>query len=192
MIKINYGIVISAILAVCLTMPIFVSADEEPPVEDPVPDVTEVVEPEPEVTETLGSEPDVTDLPESDLPVTTQNEIVQSAVDDVLDILDNNSVLYDDDLKTDMYDLFAPYVFDDNTEYVVESIRTDLQTLITEHITTETSLLYTDEIKKDVDSTYDKIFTVTDDQQDVGFGNLIIIGLISAILVCSLLSYFVM
>ena len=119
------------------------------------------------------------------------NDIAVSAVNDILDVLVDNDIVYADDLSDNLYAAIEMYIMNDNTEYVVEVVREDVHELIISSISDEYSIDYEDNIRKYIDKVYDDIFVVAPDNQDTIFLQLVSITLLSCILTCLIFSYFV-
>lgn len=116
------------------------------------------------------------------------DDVAVHATDDLLSVLSDQSINYDPDLPDLIYDHIVNYVHDENTDYEVEIIRSDLHDLIVSHI--DDAALYSEDVEKSVDKVYDDIFVVVSDQQDLTFFLAVIIALLSSILLLFFFSYF--
>lgn len=151
-------------------------------------------EPEPEPEQVA----EVSDVPEETTTTTmattiTLDKIAEAAVSDIVAVLDEKLIVYDEQLHDDLYVVMQPYLREDNTEYIVEVVREDVHDVILANVSPESTELYAKEnVEKYVDKVFDDIYVVSVDNQDSEFLTLVLIVLVASILVCAFFSYFVM
>lgn len=147
-------------------------------------------EPEPEQVA------EVSDVPEETTTMVTTitiDKIAEAAVADIVAVLDEKLIVYDEQLHDDLYVVMQPYLREDNTEYVVEVVREDVHDVILANVSPESTSLYAEEnVEKYVDKVFDDIYVVSVDNQDSEFLTLVLIVLVASILVCAFFSYFIM
>lgn len=190
-----FGVSISVIISAFLAPFLLVSADEvsEPEQQEPE-QIIESEQPEqvqePEQLQELpvieNSETTITTL------ITTDDKICLAAIEDIVSVLDEQAIVYDDTLSDDLYDHLSPYLYDDYSEYIIDFVRADMHEIILAHIDPESEALYSEKkVDKYIDKVFDDIFVVSEDNQDSVFLDLVSISLLSSILVCLIFVYFV-
>lgn len=168
-----------AVFFSALLIPFSVYADDDD-FDTNISDVTTVSD----VT-SLSEEPELLSVTETEIIL---DDVAVHATDDLLSVLSDQSINYDPDLPDLIYDHIVNYVHDENTDYEVEIIRSDLHDLIVSHI--DDAALYSEDVEKSVDKVYDDIFVVVSDQQDLTFFLAVIIALLSSILLLFFFTYF--